>query len=77
MTKFEELMNITKKNKEKKIDDDKKETDGLEVSGLTDSGNGQPNIGFASDEQDMPLTDQIYRGKHKPSMGEGAYWTND
>jgi hypothetical protein len=35
------------------------EAEGLEVSGLTDSGNGKPNMEFATDEQDMPLTEQL------------------
>jgi phenylacetate-coenzyme A ligase PaaK-like adenylate-forming protein len=49
----------------------------LEVSGLTPGSSGKPNMEFATDEQDMDLIEQLYtKSKHKPLMGEGAYWND-
>jgi hypothetical protein len=75
-------MDITKKNKSKidnKNENENENNDGdLEVPGLTDSSSkGQPNMEFASEEQDPDLVDQLYlKLKHKPLMGEGAYWND-
>ena len=76
MTRFEEIINnvIANKNKGKK---DKKD---VGVPGLTeDSDAGNPSFNFATDEQDLPLTEQLYRsGKHKPNDGSGAtYWDSE
>ena len=74
MTKFEELTDIITCNKNKGKDksqsaneqDDEKE---IEVAGSEST--KTPRISFASDEQDMDLTDQLnYKAKHTPNRGE-------
>jgi hypothetical protein len=77
VTRFEELINdINKKNK-KTSNENNSQDELVKVSGLTGSGSGQPNMEFATEEQDPDLVDQLYlKPKHKPLMGEGAYWND-
>jgi hypothetical protein len=70
------VVNKSKKIASKSAISEEEQEEELQVSGLTDSGSGKPNIEFATDEQDMPLTEQLYRGKHRPLMGEGAHWND-
>jgi len=68
--------NNAKPNSKLVPESDESQQEELQVSGLT-AGTGQPNMEFASDEQDMDLIDQLYsKPKHKPLMGEGAYWND-
>lgn len=78
MTRFEELQAIIERNKKKAIPNSfsKQQDSELEVPGLTESDKSSPRIDFATDDQDMSLTDQLLRNpKHRPNDGSSAsYW---
>ena len=80
LTRFEELQDIINKNKSK-ANKSQKEKELLEVSGLSESGEGQgqPHIEYADDQSDSPIVDQLYRSsRHKPLDGSNAsYWDQD
>ena len=79
LTRFEELQDIINKNKSK-TNKSQKVKELLEVSGLTESnsegqGQGQPHIEYADDQSDGPLTNELYKPKHRPLDGTNAsYW---
>lgn len=69
MTKFEELMDIISNKKNKgKLEQENNDNNQLEVAGSEST--KSPLISFGDDETDMSLTDQLYRSRHKPLMGE-------
>jgi hypothetical protein len=79
MTKFEELTDIIthNKNKDKKLakkvfDDDKEDDDiELEVSGSESS--SAPLVASAGEDQDPDIIDMLYtKPRHKPNDGFGA-----
>jgi hypothetical protein len=73
MTKFEELMDIISRKKNKgntSVDIDNKE-EKLEVAGS--EGSKTPLLSCGGDDIDMDLVDQLYRkGKYRPNDGSGA-----
>jgi len=85
MTKFEELMDIITRNKNKSakktIANDKQQEDDtdieIEVSG-SDSGRG-PLVASASEDLDPDIIDMLYtKARHVPNRGEGASsWDSD
>lgn len=72
MTKFEELMDIItrKKNKVKgNVDQQDNDDDSMEVAGS--EGTKQPLISCGDDDIDGSIIDDLYRKpRHKPLMGE-------
>lgn len=75
MTKFEELMDIISKKKNKDKEKNSKinspEVDILEVAGSESS--KKPLVSFGDDETDPDLLDQLHRSiKTKPNDGSGA-----
>lgn len=73
MTKFEELMDVIsrKKNKAKGKVELEHEDDSLEVTGSESS--KTPLLSCGDDDMDMDLIDQLYRKpKHKPLEGQFA-----
>jgi len=85
MSKFEELTDIIthNKNKDKKLakkifDDDKEDDDiELEVSGSESS--SAPLVASASEDLDPDIIDMLYtKARHKPNDGFGASaWDSD
>ncbi len=85
MTKFEDLTDIIShnKNKDKKLakkifDDDKEDNDiELEVSGSEPS--SAPLVASANEETDPDIIDMLYtKPRHKPNDGSGASpWDSD
>jgi hypothetical protein len=76
LTKFDEMRDIlggnkSKKNRNKKTDEDSEEIE-LEVSGLS-PGSGNPMAAWASEETDPDMIEMLYRSyRSRPLMGEGA-----
>lgn len=75
MTKFEELMDIITRNKNRgklSADVDNSKQEELEVAGSKSS--KTPLLACDDDEMDMDLIDQLYtKPKHRPLDGSGAF----
>lgn len=76
ITKFEELTDIITRNRNKGKDKSQSTNDyddDQEIEVVGNESTKAPQILFASDEQDMGLTDQLYyKAKHTPNRGEFA-----
>jgi hypothetical protein len=71
MTKFEELMDIISREKNKDQKNNSAEIDSLEVAGSESS--KTPLLSCGDDDIDGSIIDDLYRKpRHKPLMGEFA-----
>ncbi|MGC2441505.1 MAG: hypothetical protein WA390_08810 [Nitrososphaeraceae archaeon] len=82
MTKFEELTNIISHNKNKsakKIFDDDKEDDDIELEVSGSESSSVPLVATADEETDPDIIDMLYtKPRHKPNDGFGASaWDSD
>jgi hypothetical protein len=82
MTKFEELTDITSHNKNKsakKIFDDDKEDDDIELEVSGSESSSVPLVATADEETDPDIIDMLYtKPRHKPNDGFGASaWDSD
>lgn len=82
MTKFEELTDIISHNKNKsakKIFDDDKEEDDIELEVSGSESSSVPLVATADEETDPDIIDMLYaKPRHKPNDGFGASaWDSD
>lgn len=82
MTKFEELTDIISRNKNKsakKIFDDDKEEDDIELAVSGSESSSVPLVATADEETDPDIIDMLYtKPRHKPNDGFGASaWDSD